>query len=265
MTSNKIKMAVFAAFALFTTLTFASGRWPVFEAFTATPRAYADRNEDASQRNTRGKDITKAIELASPDTHTQTALLALADVESLFTHRIQVDKCLPDECDGGLARGIWQLQKSACPQIWGMDPSFDRLKIEAECARDTYYAAIERCNESHPGRPYAAGLNGYRGPCKNSDDAIRQRAFKAYQGMLVDGVPKAPSGWVRDQDPKRAHRKKALQMIKTNTSKPGTFIRFDGVGALVEWHWHDPSRHLTPKGWHVGLSLYKKEQLTSTN
>jgi hypothetical protein len=256
---NYIKLMLVTASLLLTTLTSgASSRWPVFEAFQATPRAFSDRAEPSEERDARGRQIARAIEHASPDTHTQAALLALAQSESLFARRIQEDRCLPDECDAGKARGIWQLQRVACPDIWKHPPSFERLKREAECARRVYYAAIERC-EKFCQKAYSAGLSGYRGKCINRDTRLRTRAFEAYASILTDGVPEAPLGWERHPSPAKAHRK-AAQRILRRSPAPDTFIPIaDDVGALAEWHWHDPSGPHRPKGWHVGLSLYRRK------
>lgn len=236
-----------------------SNGWPVLDALVGMPTDWQDRNEGHRARSERLRPWAKAIEHVSSSAGDTAALLALIEHESMAAKRIQFDQCGSNECDGGKAKGLLQIQKNACTdalKIWSMPPTDERFVIEAKCALEVYWAAQKKCKGSNR-RGATDGLSGYRGKCKTSDGILRTNTFLTMLDVVKNGWPDAPAGWIRNGKPSLKNRRDALERVKNLQAQPGDFIPLgDGDGALVEWHFHDFGGDVRPRGWHKGLSLY---------
>lgn len=233
---------------------------PVLDALHGTPRYSGDRHESWGELNDRLQQVEVAILAAAPTQELQAVLLANGQHESLWAGYVGRDECHLGppgaRCgseDGGPPKwiGYWQVAKSSCPEAHRQPPSPERLIVEARCSVRIYAAAVERCKERNP---TSGGFAGYRGPCQTTDDERRLQTYKVMLDVLRRGWPQAPPGWARDPDPTREHRRRA-QILQ---GRPGAFVELTPeVGALVEYHWHDPSGPHRPKGWHRGVSLFR--------
>jgi len=232
--------------------------WPVLAALAGMPPEWSDRNETKRERIERLKPWAHAIEHVARNNEERAALLALINHETMAASRIQWDKCRPDEC-GGPAKGLLQVQRDACveaKQIYSMPPSPERFKLEARCAISVYRSSKKRCKGKNR-LAVTDGLSGYRGVCRTTDGKLRTNTYLTMESVVGSGWPVAPHGWVRDSTPALPDRKTALARFRELDVAPGDFFKLpSGAGVLVEWHFHEFSGPISPKGWHVGFSLF---------
>lgn len=237
----------------------------VFKALTGTPRAWGDRNEPSLARNRRLLPVALAVSEIGGSFDERAALLAAGERESLWSARIGEDRCQtgpkdqrcdPDKSGNPQALGYWQLQRRACPAAWKLTHGPDRLLIEADCSLRVLEWAKKRCGG------WRNAISGYRGKCGLSDSVIRARSFDAYRYAVEHGWPRMAEGWTHA---KRVPRQRIAVGVKlTKRLGYGEFVEVPGeprMAALVDWHWHDPSGDVSPKGWHRGVTFFVRGEL----
>lgn len=256
-----LALCALAPFLSAASAVFYGDEYRVLQALTGTPRSWSDRDEETEARNARLRDVSRAIDNAGATREERAALLAVGECETLWAGRIGRDECekspAPDQrCDpdkNGKAQalGYWQLHRSSCPEAWGKPPTPERLLIETECAVRVLRMALRKC------KTWERAVTGYRGYCELGDSVIRARSYRAYLHVLEHGWPKPPKGW---QHAKRVARKDInLGVRRTNGAAVGAFAIFKpDMAAFVEWHWHDPSGKVSPKGWHRGVTFFER-------
>jgi len=122
--------------------------------------AWADRHATSEQRERALAPVAIAIAEASRDTTDAALLVALGLHESGFASGVVHGVCRAGECDGGKARGSWQLHQSACREAWALDAGTDgSIAAEARCAiRQLRYHGW-RCRE-HALSPTVGAFSG---------------------------------------------------------------------------------------------------------
>lgn len=85
---------------------------------------------------------------------------------------------------------------------------------------------------------------------------------KVLKGPIPAVIP-VPAGWRRASS--KEVTKEALAFANwrvKNVGQPGDFITRETstgpVGALTEWHYHEPNGPLKPWGWHRGITILVK-------
>lgn len=112
--------------------------------------AWAERNlETPEDRRARLEVVAEVLKPAS--SKARAAVVAIAQDESKFARYVLFDCAyIPHEasgdCDKGLARGYWQLQRKACPALFKV-PSGSREAVEAgaKCAWSNWLFHLKRC------------------------------------------------------------------------------------------------------------------------
>ena len=81
--------------------------------------AYHGDGETDEARRTRLDSPAEAIVEVARTSDDVVALVALAEAESRLAAHVHQGRCRPWECDGGLARGLWQNHEgSVAPAVW---------------------------------------------------------------------------------------------------------------------------------------------------
>ena len=92
------------------------------------------------------------------------ALLSVAWHESRFAAYVQLGRCADGprgkaECDGGRARSLWQLHRSACSALWEVsDGSEESTRVAAQCAARQLTRSYYWC--TRPGSQALTALSG---------------------------------------------------------------------------------------------------------
>jgi len=98
-----------------------------------------DRLETPEQRSALYRPVAEAIAEVSRTDAEASLLVALAYHESRLARFVIEGRCADgprgQRCDGGKARGVFQLHQSACPEAWVLeDGSTESMRAEARCA-----------------------------------------------------------------------------------------------------------------------------------
>jgi hypothetical protein len=214
-------------------------------------RSNSDLKEDTADLAEARRNVTNAVFAATAVTTERAALLAAGHAETLFALRLGLDECRPGECDDGLARGYWQVHEPLCPDAWAMDPGAERAKLEAVCALRFLRYKAGQCGS------LKAAVSGFTGDCRPRDRAIRDRAYEVALDVLTRGEwPAAPQFAKPAGDVPRAVIARGVELTK-RLSMGDTVVVDETFGAMVDWHWHDPSGEHRPKGWHRGVTFYR--------
>lgn len=147
------------------------------------PPYYGDRNELAAERESRLAIVAEAISLAARSRSEVAILVALGEHETGFGALVQLGRCdeMPSgqRCDGGKARGPWQLHIEACRAAFALpEGSSDSIRTEAQCAISLLRWNAER-GKSHTLTPQRAAFCGYAGkPWSWVGAEVRERTAK---------------------------------------------------------------------------------------
>jgi hypothetical protein len=163
----------------------------ILSALLSLPVYKEDVNDD--RKHAQLKMIAEAIAQVSseskwPNRKQHAALLiAIAYHETGLSLRIHAGNCKPYECDGGRARGLWQLHSNAYvpPPIWyelaGLD--FGRTRASALEASRALNRAYWMCAR-HDGDKVAMALTAYAGlGCRATWKGLKPR-LQTYASVL---------------------------------------------------------------------------------
>jgi hypothetical protein len=154
-----------------------------------------DKSENPEQRSVLYRPVTEAIAEAADTNAEASMLIALAFHESRLARFVIEGRCADgppgQRCDGGKARGVFQLHQSACREAWSLeDGSVASIRAEARCA-----IRLLRFNASR-GKNYArsrlhAAFAGYAAREWTWDGAAKRvDTARRIEGLLV----RAPQG-----------------------------------------------------------------------
>lgn len=120
-----------------------------------------DKVDTAEQRSTLYRPVAEAIAEASRTNVEASMLLALAYHESGLARFVIEGRCADgppgQRCDGGKARGVFQLHAAACPDAWKLDAgSVESIHAEARCAIRLLRWNADRGKDHTPTRVHAA-------------------------------------------------------------------------------------------------------------
>lgn len=123
--------------------------------------SWTDRHATPEQRRVALEPVAIAIAEASRDRGDAAMLVALGLHESGFATGVVHGVCRKGECDGGRARGAWQLHAAACREAYAFDAGTEEsIAAEARCAiRQLRYHGF-RCRD-HALSPMVGGFSGY--------------------------------------------------------------------------------------------------------
>lgn len=248
---------IFLSVFLFTSFAFGNIIGPEAVVSGAYPHS-TDAKEVWADRYNRLKPLAEAVKVVAATNEEAARLLATAYVESFFADYVGSDRCSDgprgkDECDGGKARGFFQLHRSTCPVIWKMAPSKERLILEATCALSYLEKSSRMCANIKFGENFKSktdpwGMNGYRGVCNAKDLSIRNKVAEVFYDVLLKGWPSYSSygDFVRVSNPPYEIRKSAQKVI----GEVRTLTHLgNGFYAFVEYHFDDK------KWYHKGVSI----------
>jgi hypothetical protein len=133
----------------------------VLAAALSLPHYMGDRVDTPEQRERLYRPVAEAIAEASRTNVEASMLVALAHHESGFARFVIEGRCTQgppgQRCDGGRARGVFQLHESACREAWGLvDGSVESIRAEARCAIRLLRWNAERGKDRTPSRIHAA-------------------------------------------------------------------------------------------------------------
>lgn len=111
----------------------------VLTVLLARPESHTDVDRSLESREARLAPVAHAVSAASRTLDEAAVLMALGEHETNYAEHVLAGHCdqMPEgeRCDGGRARGPWQLHKEACPVAWALpDGSQEALDAEAGCA-----------------------------------------------------------------------------------------------------------------------------------
>lgn len=103
------------------------------------PASHTDVDASVSAREARLRPVAMAIAGAVKTEDEASAMLALGEHETHYAEHVLGGHCelMPkgERCDGGRARGPWQVHRDACPVSWQFAPGdVNSLPVEAGCA-----------------------------------------------------------------------------------------------------------------------------------
>lgn len=111
------------------------------------------------------------------------ALATLGDAETHFANFVIEGHCHGHQCDGGLARGPWQLHHLACPALWHTPRgSVAALKAGAKCAAVRFAAAKVHCHHG-----WIGAFAGYRSFNQCTWGPARGRAAEFRRMLALKG------------------------------------------------------------------------------
>jgi hypothetical protein len=121
----------------------------------------ADRVDTPEQRSTLYRPVAEAIAEVARTKFEASILVALAFHESGFARFVIEGRCSEgppgQRCDGGKARGVFQLHEAACHEAWELkDGSVESIRAEARCAIRLLRWNAERGKDRTPNAAYAA-------------------------------------------------------------------------------------------------------------
>lgn len=130
------------------------------------------------------REVLETIKLKERNPDRQAMLLAIAIRESALRIRIAEGNCLPHECDGGRAWGLWQVHKNAFNgQVWGSP----LVTMQAESAARILRSQWHRC-DGYPGvNPIIGRFRAYGGRgCEQAlrDEGVRLALYQEIRGQL---------------------------------------------------------------------------------
>src|SRR5512143_4111872 len=131
--------------------------------------------------------VASAIAHAARNYTEAAALIALGKHETSYAAYVVTGHCKDGpkgaRCDGGLARGPWQVW-SWCREGWAApDGSSEALAAQALCARRMLSYAYHRCAGKNPSGDFAGMYSGYAG--MESIDACKRSWAKRRAATLV--------------------------------------------------------------------------------
>ena len=137
----------------------------VLAALLALPRYTFDPPESETDRAARLGVVADAIASASRTRTEEASLVAIVKHESAGSMLVQLGRCaeLPrgQRCDGGAARGLFQLHRAACPAAYALpEGSVESIRAEAQCAIRLLRWNAQRGKE-HTLTPLRAAFAGY--------------------------------------------------------------------------------------------------------
>jgi hypothetical protein len=137
-----------------------------------------DKVETPEQRSTLYRPVAEAIAEVARTNVEASMLIALAFHESGFARFVIEGRCADgppgQRCDGGKARGVFQLHQSACPDAWKLqDGSAPAIRAEAHCAIRLLRWNADRGKDHAPSRLHAA-FAGYAAREWNWDGAAKR-------------------------------------------------------------------------------------------
>jgi hypothetical protein len=161
-----------------------------------------DKIDTPEQRSTLYRPVAEAIAEVAKTKSEASILVALAFHESGFARFVIEGRCAQgppgQRCDGGKARGVFQLHEAACREAWKLkDGSVESIRAEARCAIGLLRWNAERGKDLTPTRVHAA-FAGYAargwdwdGAAKRVETARKiekelQRAPQKKQGKMAD-------------------------------------------------------------------------------
>ena len=120
-----------------------------------------DKVETLEQRSALYRPVAEAIAAVSRTNTEASLLIALAFHESGFARFVVEGRCADgppgQRCDGGRARGVFQLHQSACPEAWKLEGgSSQSVRAEAGCAIRLLRWNADRGKDHAPSRLHAA-------------------------------------------------------------------------------------------------------------
>ncbi len=103
------------------------------------PESHTDVDRTPEAREARLAPVARAVSNAAKTLDEAAILVALGEHETHYAEHVLAGHCdqMPEgeRCDGGKARGPWQLHKEACQAAWVLpDSSPEALDAEAGCA-----------------------------------------------------------------------------------------------------------------------------------
>lgn len=136
---------------------------PVLAAMLSLAPYTADRAATADEREALLQPLAYEISMVSRTPSEGALLVAVAFHESGFARYVLTGHCSEgppgQRCDGGKARGPWQLHRQACPAAWG--PTGD-LRTEATCALALLRWGGQQCRE-HARTPVLGAVGMFAG------------------------------------------------------------------------------------------------------
>lgn len=112
------------------------------------------------------------------------ALIVIGHEETRFARYVHENRCLDgppgmrcDLDDKGVprARGLWQVWRVACPDLWDrmVDASLEATKAAAWCSATRIAGAYRRC-QNHNRDAWSGAFSGYRGASCTWPGAVRR-------------------------------------------------------------------------------------------
>jgi hypothetical protein len=124
--------------------------------------------------------IARAISDASPTPEAAAMLIATGYLESHFSLRIHLGQCKPYECDGGKARGPWQVQRNRMLlDEWDRMTGLENIEVQARAAQTRLGAGLSWCE----GSAYGALAIFLGLPCSDRSWRVAPR-FELYERAL---------------------------------------------------------------------------------
>jgi hypothetical protein len=137
----------------------------VLAVMLAMPSFTGDRSETAEQRAELYYPIATAIAEVARSRSEVAILISLSWHETKWARAVVEGRCgeMPagQRCDGGKARGPWQLHLEACRTAYALpEASAGSIQAEAQCAIRLLRFSAER-GKSHTATPWHSAFAGY--------------------------------------------------------------------------------------------------------
>jgi hypothetical protein len=137
-----------------------------------------DKADTPEQRSALYRPVAEAIAEVARTKSEASILVALAFHETGFARFVIEGRCTEgppgQRCDGGKARGVFQLHEAACRDAWELkDGSVESIRAEARCAIRLLRWNGERGKDRTPNRVLAA-FAGYAARDWNWDGAAKR-------------------------------------------------------------------------------------------
>lgn len=136
----------------------------------------------ANEARARSKSLAGARRLAA-------MLVAVGHHETRFSERFALGRCRPGECDGGRARGYYQLWRVSCRRLFAVKVgSAEALRVSTGCAARLLDVAWLECRK-RSGRGVYGALSRYAvgHGCSWSGAERRRETYDRVLGVLEDG------------------------------------------------------------------------------
>ena len=149
----------------------------------AIPAFHEDRGVDGKRAQLEA--IARAVAAVSKTADQAAFLLAWGKAETNFSLRIHRGDCRPWECDGGKARGPWQLHRVGMPdELWAKMIGVENVQTQAEQALREVQWAFNICPRDHVrGAFRVLAGHGCTQPLK--DETLRVAEFKWVRSILL--------------------------------------------------------------------------------